>query len=458
MHLISPTMHPSWQNACDILKRCTTSDRGTITPVEIRDTISSIHALFASRDSMDKFADIPKMLESLPRDVLNQFCNCTFPQLCHDITHELGREFEGGLVPSLPQQVESTIWFTPIQAYLLISSTFLCIPLLSEDGESARLHGTCHLFFTNRPRLCNKLHCLVNYFNIVAAARRQQLPREIAEVLIAGDRKIFLERLVASKSRGAEWWMNEDSTLSKVDYREPFERIENAKGAVQADFANKFPGGGVLRRGCVQEEIRFIISPECLLSVFVCEKMSSNEAVLIKNTISFSDYAGYGSSFKCLGFSQQLTELFTNSVAQVELDDVLAIDAIPFGLEKDEQFSLVPTLRELEKCRVGLSYSSDKPFATGNWGCGVFGGDTQLKAVIQWLAASVNGKNLIYHPFDDAQTSQLPELVALVARRRDVTVGMVFGLLVKGFLDSQIKHATTIRYLIHELGQSIPLE
>lgn len=26
--------------------------------------------------------------------------------------------------------------------------------------------------------------------------------------------------------------------------------------------------------------------------------------------------------------------------------------------------------------------------ATGNWGCGAFGGDPELKAIIQWLAAS----------------------------------------------------------------------
>lgn len=26
--------------------------------------------------------------------------------------------------------------------------------------------------------------------------------------------------------------------------------------------------------------------------------------------------------------------------------------------------------------------------ATGNWGCGAFGGDPELKAIVQWLAAS----------------------------------------------------------------------
>lgn len=26
--------------------------------------------------------------------------------------------------------------------------------------------------------------------------------------------------------------------------------------------------------------------------------------------------------------------------------------------------------------------------ATGNWGCGAFGGDPEVKAIVQWLAAS----------------------------------------------------------------------
>jgi hypothetical protein len=40
--------------------------------------------------------------------------------------------------------------------------------------------------------------------------------------------------------------------------------IETQDGKLQADFANRSIGGGVLHHGCVQEEIRFVISPELL--------------------------------------------------------------------------------------------------------------------------------------------------------------------------------------------------
>ncbi|KAL2922419.1 Poly(ADP-ribose) glycohydrolase 1 [Bienertia sinuspersici] len=33
-------------------------------------------------------------------------------------------------------------------------------------------------------------------------------------------------------------------------------------------------------------------------------------------------------------------------------------------------------------------HKSDAGIATGNWGCGAFGGDPEVKTVIQWLAAS----------------------------------------------------------------------
>ena len=32
------------------------------------------------------------------------------------------------------------------------------------------------------------------------------------------------------------------------------------------------------------------------------------------------------------------------------------------------------------------------PIVTGRWGCGAFGGDEELKLLVQWMAASVAGR------------------------------------------------------------------
>ncbi|CBZ52721.1 hypothetical protein NCLIV_025100 [Neospora caninum Liverpool] len=51
----------------------------------------------------------------------------------------------------------------------------------------------------------------------------------------------------------------------------------------------------------------------------------------------------------------------------------------------------------LDGAAVSPSEGPKRPFATGNWGCGVFKGDPQLKFLLQWLGASLAGRRLIYH-------------------------------------------------------------
>lgn len=49
---------------------------------------------------------------------------------------------------------------------------------------------------------------------------------------------------------------------------------------LQVDFANRFIGGGVLSKGCVQEEIRFLINPELIVSRLFTEAFRNNECLL----------------------------------------------------------------------------------------------------------------------------------------------------------------------------------
>ena len=64
------------------------------------------------------------------------------------------------------------------------------------------------------------------------------------------------------------------------------------------DFANKNIGGGVLGRGCVQEEILFCIFPELLFTMCVSFQMNEKEATVIYGAEIFSNYMGYSDSFK----------------------------------------------------------------------------------------------------------------------------------------------------------------
>ena len=72
---------------------------------------------------------------------------------------------------------------------------------------------------------------------------------------------------------------------------------------------------------------------------------------------------------------------------------IIAIDALPFP---PNQFSDQSVLREINKALAGFQMCHDsKDIASGKWGCGVYGGNSNLKSMIQWIAASIAGKPVV---------------------------------------------------------------
>mmetsp|Transcript_47 Transcript_47/g.52 ORF Transcript_47/g.52 Transcript_47/m.52 type:complete len:154 (+) Transcript_47:1260-1721(+) len=55
-------------------------------------------------------------------------------------------------------------------------------------------------------------------------------------------------------------------------------------------------------------------------------------------------------------------------------------------------------------------------FATGNWGCGAFGGDIPLKAMLQWIGCSEAKKKVLYHTFGDNRTEGLEQVVEAILK------------------------------------------
>ena len=62
-----------------------------------------------------------------------------------------------------------------------------------------------------------------------------------------------------------------------------------------------------LPQGCVQEEIRFVICPELIVARLFTEKLQENECLIINGAERFSDYDGYGDSFKWAGNHEDQT-------------------------------------------------------------------------------------------------------------------------------------------------------
>lgn len=67
--------------------------------------------------------------------------------------------------------------------------------------------------------------------------------------------------------------------------------------------------------------------------------------------------------------------------------------------------------------------------ASGNWGCGAFGGDPQLKSLIQLMAAAECGRQLAYFTFGDTRLrDELASLHELLVESK-VEVGALFNMI-----------------------------
>ncbi len=159
--------------------------------------------------------------------------------------------------------------------------------------------------------------------------------------------------------------------------------------------------------------------------------MDDRESILIVGAEQFASYSGYGGSFKCSGPHQDTNPVDARRRRCVS---IVAMDAIYFT-SKWEQYLEKNILRELNKAYCGFRHvaSGDDrsqliPVATGNWGCGMFGGVKMLKTVIQWMAASRAGRNLKYYTFGDEKLADEQKHVVDEFRKKNVTVGQLYTL------------------------------
>lgn len=276
------------------------------------------------------------------------------------------------------------------------------------------------LFQSTQSSVMEKLKCVCHYFRRVTSEfppigvvtfRRRSLPPKCIPKFSESDSPISRCNLVVRSSGTIE---------------------SDGKGLLQVDFANKRIGGGVLGQGCVQEEIRFMICPELLITRLFTEVLRPDEALFVIGAEQFSLYTGYASSFEWAGNYSDPTPLDGNQRRQCQ---IVAIDALPF---QDPRHQYRPELmqRELTKAYVGYARLQQQQrvapgVASGNWGCGAFNGDAHLKSLLQVMICAIAERPLVYFTFGDRTlVGELEGMYGLLCRKQ-VTVGQLWRILLR---------------------------
>lgn len=383
---------------------------------ELEEAILSYNSRFATRW---KF----KLLHSFFNEYLSDeetkhFFSSVLPKMIslalslpHTVTHG---------IPLLQKQQEYSITMSQHQISCLLSNAFFCtFPRRNTTGPSTEYSKyptiNFNTLFCSSPesKKLNKLKCLIHYFQRVTAhtpAGNLTFSRKVAVDLPP--------------------WEQCLQPFSKLHVTSEGTIEDNGHGMLQVDFANKYIGGGVLGQGCVQEEIRFLICPEMIISRLFTEELDSNESLLMIGSEQFSRYKGYAATFEWAGdyIDQTISDNWDRKETRV-----IAIDALVFH-SRPMQFRPGLMLRELNKGYAGFmsdGYSTPckrlMAVATGNWGCGAFGGEPHLKALLQWMSCSVAGRDIVYFTFDKKELiEELKEFHDLIV---SLTVGDVWKLL-----------------------------
>ena len=365
-------------------------------------------------------------------------------------------------IPLLRAGRKAAVNLSSLQIVSLLANAFLCT--FPEDsrskGEQKFPRFNFYMLFEAQEKPWNrrqdpvqqhtqKLLCILHYFE----RQEQRSEAELAQSLVTFQRRCLEHdrNWGGSQARIGNIKL-EVMAAGRIEDHDP-----TGGSLWEADFANCMIGGGVLGSGCVQEEIRFLLSPELIASLLITERMNDLESVLITGSERFSKYRGYASTFEFDGdFCDTAhkdvvgkADDGTNPLCSAEYrrkTTITVMDAKYFGTSQyASQFTASMIRRELNKAFVAFQHReafgdggdgsgviADRAMAvaTGNWGCGAFGGDLVLKSVIQILAAAESERNLKYFTFDNHELSaQIAEIFGVLCdgdEGEGCTVGQVW--------------------------------
>ncbi|TSM28142.1 Poly(ADP-ribose) glycohydrolase [Bagarius yarrelli] len=337
-------------------------------------------------------------------------------------------------IPLLRQHCSHAITMSQVQISCLLANAFFCtFPHRnathpgSEYGNFPTINFS-RLFSERSPRTFQKLRALFHYFDTVTEEATK--PTGL----------VTFERICLPQNQWPDWNKRMEQLTNLEVYGNGFIEREG-KGMLQVDFAASMVGGGVLGRGLVQEEIRFMQCPELIVSRLFTEKLADNECLRITGVQTYSNTRGYSDTFAWESPHKDNTQ--RDEWKRIYCQ-IVAIDATNFQ-DPRQQYTERSIQRELLKAYVGFRGDPNIPsaytaaIATGNWGCGAFKGDPMLKALIQMMAASVAQRDLAYFTFNNMKQAEELKRMFMILKSQKITVGKLYNLL-QDYCDYSSRH------------------
>ncbi|XP_078285174.1 poly(ADP-ribose) glycohydrolase-like isoform X2 [Rhinoraja longicauda] len=314
-------------------------------------------------------------------------------------------------VPLLKVGMKLALTLSQEQAACLLANAFFCT---FPHRNATRPHteysnfptiNFSSLFESTSPRTCEKLKAIFCYFRSVVG----NMPRGL----------ITFQRCCLSRSID---WQRSQCKVTQLHLSSGGTIEDNGRDMLQVDFAAAMVGGGVLGRGLVQEEIRFLINPELIVARLFTERLDDTECLLVTGAQRYSDYTGFSDTFR---WTRAHLDAKPRDSWQRRRTQIVAMDAVKFDNPLD-QYNPHYLKRELTKafcgfsCRV-LPDQHRTAVATGNWGCGAFKGDVKLKALIQIMAAAQAHRDLMYFTFGNSDSMKAIHTMHQFLEKRNIT-------------------------------------
>ncbi|XP_060781968.1 poly(ADP-ribose) glycohydrolase [Neoarius graeffei] len=335
-------------------------------------------------------------------------------------------------IPLLKQNMNQSLTLSQEQIACLLANAFFCTFPRRNSRKSEYYNypeiNFYRLFEGSAHRKIEKLRTLLCYFRRVTTEKPTGLVT-------------FTRQSLKSFPK----WESLATSLTRLHITCEGTIEDQGYGMLQVDFANRMVGGGVTGLGLVQEEIRFLINPELIVSRLFTEALEHNECLIITGTEQYSKYSGYAESYKWKSSHKDETP---RDEWQRRCTEIVAVDALKYRHHM-EQFHPDKITRELNKAYCGfVRHNVDtqnlSAIATGNWGCGAFGGDTRLKALLQLMAAAAAGRDVAYFTFGDSTLMRDVNDLHTFLTDKHVTVDKLYCLL-KQYFNVVVKNSHSQR-------------